>query len=90
MARTAYVAVPKAPVGLVHYLADGKPAGIGACRENLVLGPLSPGATVRSQEDAIGWLLWLRVGVLVLGAAALVAVGAIHRVNPVSPRGHNR
>jgi hypothetical protein len=79
-ARTAYLAVPQAPLGILRYLADGKAAEVGGCGESLVLGPLPPGATVRGVESAAAWLLWLRLGVFALLAMALMAVLAARRI----------
>ena len=83
-ARTAYMAVPQAPIGIVNYLVDGKAAAPGACGENLMLGPLLPGATVRVTEGTIAALLWLRLGTVALVAIALLALGYTRRTR------HNR
>ncbi|MGE0423981.1 MAG: hypothetical protein AB7O88_17070 [Reyranellaceae bacterium] len=61
-----YLAVRWAPVGTVSYEADGAAVGLGACGDDLILGPLIPGARVQLSEARLERLLWLRLAVLLV------------------------
>ena len=68
-----YLAVRRAPVGTVSYEADGAAVGLGACGDDLILGPLIPGAQVRLSETRLDRLLWLRLAVLLVVPLLLLA-----------------
>ena len=64
VAQKAYVAVADAPFGFVDYSAP-----YGACRDDLVLGPLKPGETVRVSERIVNGLFFVRMAELAILAA---------------------
>jgi len=49
-ADTPFLVVRRAPAGLVEYSANGGPVALAACEQDLVLGPLAPGAVVAVSE----------------------------------------
>lgn len=79
IARDPYIAVAKAPVGLVHYTMNGAALQLQAYDNGLLLGPLPPGARVGVSESWPTGLLWLRLCLLAL-VAALAAVVVARRV----------
>ena len=85
-ARDPYIAVHKAPVGLVQYTMNGEALQPLAHGDSLLLGPLQPGAKISVSKSWATWLLWLRVGVLALAAAALLVA---RRARHASARIHN-
>jgi hypothetical protein len=59
-AESKFVLVRFGPIGLVDYTAEGKPVPLASCKEDLVLGPLPPGAMVTASETKISWLNYIR------------------------------
>ncbi len=59
-ADAPYLAVRRAPVGLVEYSAGGAPVALAACEQDLVLGPLAPGAVVTVSEAKTDRLNYFR------------------------------
>jgi hypothetical protein len=55
-----YLAITRAPIGMVTYRDDGKAVQPSFCGEDLVIGPLPPNATVTVDESALHWLLAVR------------------------------
>lgn len=64
VAQKPYVAVADAPFGFVGYSAP-----YGACRDDLVLGPVKPGDTVRVSEQVVNGLFFVRMGEMAILAA---------------------
>jgi hypothetical protein len=67
-APAAYVAVRNAPLAGLTYTVDGTTTAPAACGEDLVLGPLQPGATLRVSGTALTAVLYARIAALALGA----------------------
>ena len=61
VAQKSYIAVADAPFGFVDYSAP-----FGACRDDLVIGPVKPGDTVRVSERTVNILFGLRMVELAL------------------------
>jgi hypothetical protein len=59
-ADARFVVVRRGPVGLVEYSANGGAVQLSACNEDLVLGPVEPGAVVAVSEARTNWLNYLR------------------------------
>jgi len=74
-ATAPVVRVRNAPVGLVDYQAAGARLAPAACGEDLVLGPLPPGARLVVSEAGLDWLLAVR-GLGFMAAAALLILWA--------------
>jgi hypothetical protein len=64
VAQKPYVVVTDGPIGFVSYTAP-----TGACRDDLVLGPLKPGDLVTVSERNVDWLFVARMVELALLAA---------------------
>lgn len=75
-AERAYIAIHYGPLGYLDYTSDGNVVAPAACTEDLVLGPIPAGATVRVSETKIDWLLYVRLLELVATAVFLTLVAA--------------
>jgi len=60
-AEAPFLAVRRAPVGLVEYSVDGGPAPLAACEQDLVIGPLATGAVVTVSEARTNRLNYFRL-----------------------------
>jgi hypothetical protein len=78
VADRPYLSVHRAPIGMVDYWIDGQPPSLSACGEDLVLGPLAPGAKVTVSHRVLDLLLVVRG--LMLAAAALLMGYAFFRM----------
>ena len=68
VARRSFVAVADAPFGFVDYSAP-----LGACRNDLLLGPVKPGETVQVSERTVNRLFVVRMAELaILALLALI------------------
>jgi hypothetical protein len=75
-AERTYIAIHNGPIGYLDYTSDGKVVAPAACADDLVLGPIPAGATVRVSETKIDWLLYVRLLELVAAAVLLTLVAA--------------
>jgi hypothetical protein len=71
-ARSTYLVVPSAPIGMVDYSIDGASTAPASCRGNAIFGPLKPGAVVRVTEGRLTILLWGRLACLLVCMAGLL------------------
>lgn len=78
-ATTPYLSIRGAPFGMVIYLADGTALEPRACDGHLILGPVTPGTSVRMSETWIDGLLLLRLAIIVAMCSALVAAASASR-----------
>ena len=72
VASRPFLRIRNGPVGPVTYSVDGLRIQPAKCGDDLVLGPLPSGATVKASEDALDGLLAARIACLALGLIALV------------------
>ena len=77
-ADKTYVSIARAPIGMVVYRVDGQPTALSACGEDLVVGPLAPGARLTVTHRALDILLLVR-GVM-LAALAFIMGYALYRM----------
>jgi hypothetical protein len=59
--QRAFLAVPRAPLGIVDYLAGAISLAPAACGDNLMLGPVAPGTRLRVGERWLDGLLLIRL-----------------------------
>ena len=79
-----YLSINRAPIDMVDYRVDGQPAKLSACGENLVFGPLKPGAKVTVTHRALDLLLVVR-GVMLAALAFFMGYALIRMRRPSSP-----
>jgi hypothetical protein len=73
-----YLSIVRAPIGMVDYRVDGHSTAPSACGEDLVFGPLAPGAKLTVTHRALDLLLLVR-GVM-LAALAFLMGYALYRM----------
>ena len=67
-----YLVARHAPIGFVRYYVNGARAGLGTCKESLVIGPVPYGAKIEASEDLLDYLMAVRM--IMLGTVALVMI----------------
>ncbi len=71
--------VPSAALGIVDYTVNGSPVPVAACRGDMILGPLMPGAIVQVHEGKLAAALHLRIACLVIAVLRLSSIAARNR-----------
>lgn len=80
-----YVAVRSAPLGGLEYVSNGTSAAPAACNDDLMLGPLWPGTTLKVSQSALTGVLLARIAALALVMIACLWLG-LGRRRAVAPR----
>lgn len=75
LAERPYLAIKDGPFGFVTYVADGQAVPLGACGQELVLGPVKAGQTLAVRESPVDWLFYGRMLDLLVVAAGVFALG---------------
>jgi hypothetical protein len=76
-ARSIYIAVPQAPVGIVSYSADNAAVPLAACGEHAIFGPLKPGAVLKVSQDKLTALLYGRIASVLICAVGFVLLAGL-------------